>query len=517
MEVAFLVVASVALWILISRRKRRPPFPPGPKPLPVIGNALHVPLIRPWEKWAAWSKSYKSDVIFLDLPFQPVIIVGSVKASMELFDKRSHLYSDRKRSVMVEMMDWDWSFGLIPYGTWWRAHRRMFHQHFYQSNVARYKPTQLQNAQAFLTWALDAPEHTRNHVRRMVTSTTFSVTYGKGNLDTDHEYVVAARLAMEGLSKAVIPGEYLVEYIPFLRHIPSWIPGTAARKLTEKYKSYVAAARKKPFAEVLANVQAGIASTSVAAILIEKIQAAYSGTKEEAFYLQIAQNITGTAYAAGADSSIGSAEFFLLAMALYPDTQRKAQAQLDEVLGSSRLPDFDDLEDLPYIRAVTRETLRWFPIAPFGIPHAIMDEDVYKGYRIPKGATVFPNIWAMTHDPEDYPDPDLFHPDRYLKEDGSINPEVRDPTTIVFGFGRRICPGRFFAFNSLAIFIASTLHAFNITAGIDAVSGKPVELNTETEGSIVVEPCIVPCGLTPRSEAAVQLIREAAAELKGHI
>ena len=77
-------------------------------------------------------------------------------------------------------------------------------------------------------------------------------------------------------------------------------------------------------------------------------------------------------------------------MAMFPDVQKAAQAELDRVIGPNRLPDYDDLENMPYIRAILMETLRWRPPVPFAVPHKVTAEDVYNGYRIPKGATVVP-------------------------------------------------------------------------------------------------------------------------------
>lgn len=77
-------------------------------------------------------------------------------------------------------------------------------------------------------------------------------------------------------------------------------------------------------------------------------------------------------------------------MALYPEVQKKAQAELDRVVGSTRLPEFSDLDRMPYIQAVRLETLRWLPLVPFSIPHATSESDVYEGYYIPKGALVIP-------------------------------------------------------------------------------------------------------------------------------
>lgn len=83
-------------------------------------------------------------------------------------------------------------------------------------------------------------------------------------------------------------------------------------------------------------------------------------------------------------------EAFLLAMALYPEVQAKAHTELDKVVGPSRLPDFDDIPRLPYIRAIVMETSRWMPVTPFGMPHRLMEDDVYKGFHIPKGAIIVP-------------------------------------------------------------------------------------------------------------------------------
>ena len=75
-------------------------------------------------------------------------------------------------------------------------------------------------------------------------------------------------------------------------------------------------------------------------------------------------------------------------MILYPEVQRRAQAELDTVIGPHRLPDFSDMKDLPYIVAITKECLRWKLVTPLAVPHLTTDADEYRGYYIPKGAIV---------------------------------------------------------------------------------------------------------------------------------
>lgn len=157
---------------------------------------------------------------------------------------------------------------------------------------------------------------------------------------------------------------------------------------------------------------------------------------------------------------------FFLAMALFPDAQKKAQEEIDRVIGTHRLPDFDDRESLPYCEALYREVMRWRPVLPLNVSHTASEDGIYKGYFIPKGMLnqqrlYFPLCdslqaqqslltsgnfnhpfistarWfyrAMVHDESVYPQPDVFIPDRFMTQDGQVND---NDTILAFGFGRR--------------------------------------------------------------------------------
>ncbi|KAH8099592.1 cytochrome P450 [Cristinia sonorae] len=507
-----LLALVVACFAIIRWRRSRLPLPPGPERWPIIGNVADMPSVRPWETYREWFTKHNSDVIFLDLPLQPTVILGSVEVAVDLLEKRSHLYSDRKQSVMQYLMGWGFNFAAMPYSQRWRAHRRMFHQHFHQGVVGKYRPVQLQQTRRFLSWILDSPQHTRKHIRHFVTSAIFAVTYGKQISGMDDEYVVIAHTAATGGNMLGVPGAFWIEYVPFLKWMPSWVPGATFKKVAEEYLPWVTQSKERGYNDVKAANLNGTPRPSVANTMLENIRSKYGGTDEEAYYEDIAKGVTGMAYVAGADTTTSAIESFLLAMALFPEVQKQAQAELDRVVGPSRLPEYEDLPNMPYLCAVMMEVMRWMPVLAFGFPHAVTDDDVYQGYRIPKGAMIVPNHWAMLHNPEDYPEPEQFKPERYLNQNGDIDPSVRDPNTIAFGFGRRICPGRHFSNNTLAICIASTLHVFNISAGTDS-SGNPVALTTEMTGTLVAVPKDVPCGLTPRSEIAARLVREAVVDL----
>ena len=105
-------------------------------------------------------------------------------------------------------------------------------------------------------------------------------------------------------------------------------------------------------------------------------------------------------------------------------------------MAKENYPDFSHKDDLPYIDALVKELLRWSPPLPIAFPNRAMQGDVYRGYLIPEGTTVIQNIWAIFRDPNIYPDPETFNPDRFLK-DGKINLLVFNPEDRVFGAGRR--------------------------------------------------------------------------------
>lgn len=82
-------------------------------------------------------------------------------------------------------------------------------------------------------------------------------------------------------------------------------------------------------------------------------------------------------------------------MRLYPDVMKRAQAEINDVVGRERLPTFTDREKLPYIGAIVKEVLRWRPAGPMGVPHLTTQDDVYEGYFIPKGTLILANIWLV--------------------------------------------------------------------------------------------------------------------------
>jgi len=138
------------------------------------------------------------------------------------------------------------------------------------------------------------------------------------------------------------------------------------------------------------------------------------------------------------------------------------------------------------------------------IPHMNIAEDEYSGYHIPAGTTIVANAYAILHDPTMFPEPHRFIPERFLHQDGKEAP-LR-PETVAFGFGRRICPGRYLALNSAWIVIVSILKVYTIEMALD-VDGKYIVPEVDFSTGTVSHPKPFKCSFTIRSPDALALIQ----------
>ncbi|KAL7280118.1 hypothetical protein ACG7TL_006535 [Trametes sanguinea] len=513
-----------------ARSKGRP-LPPGPKALPVIGNFYSAPSTAPWAAYRDMSLQY-GDIICMQMPGQRVMVIGSAKAAFELLEKRAANYSDRPISPMIELIGWEWDFGFMPYGPSWRQHRRLFWQHFHPGVISKYQPIQREASYAFLKKLLTNPTELEGHIRHLFASTVLKTVYGIEVADHGDKLIDTIDAAMEGVALGLTPGAFLVEYLPFLRYIPQWFPGAGFQKPLARWYQASHEMVDLPFQEAKTVMTRGDPTSSIVGTILSG--ASSTGADEE-----LTKNVAAIAYAGGADTTMSTFQTFFLAMSLHPEVQARARADLLAVVGPERLPDLTDRDDLPYIDAIVKECLRWQNATPLGLPHAVVEDDEYDGYFIPAGTVTFPNTWAILHDPEEYPEPDDFVPERFMK-DGKLNRDVRDPATVAFGFGRRygrspsmirhglsslttdavvvlplrICPGRHFADATLFLNVSRVLHVFNIGPPLDE-HGRPVVVKPKMKDGFLSYPEDCRCTIKPLSANAETLILNADLEDTG--
>ncbi|GJE96513.1 cytochrome P450 [Phanerochaete sordida] len=500
----YLLIGIILVCLLpLSRRKARR-YPPGPRRLPIIGNLFDVPKDFGWKRHKELSRKYGSDLVHFEVFGTHIVVVNSAQAAKDLLDKRSNIYQDKQHSVMIhELTGWHRNFSLLPYGAGWRTRRRLFHQHFRPMAVPQYHSRQTKSVHTLLQMLLDTPNEYREHIRFMTGSTILDIVFGF-DIEHDDPRLEQVERGVQTAMEFMASGVYLVDIFPVLKHIPSWFPGAGFKRQTAKWKVLVDAMHEIPYYQFKETMREGKAKPCFASTLLSGAEDASYGSESAD---EVFMSLTGTAYVAGSDTTLSTLNCFVLAMVQFPHVQATAQGELDRVLQRKRLPEIEDRESMPYVTAVVHEVLRWHSVLPLGLPHRTLADDEYNGYFIPAGSVIVANSWGMLHDEALFPEPDVFKPGRFLRPDGSLNPNAHFPIE-TFGFGRRICPGRYFAQDLLWLTIANVLATFKLERPLDE-DGREIELSGEFTPRVLSMPEPFDCRITPRFEGAEHLVRSA--------
>lgn len=474
-----------------SRRKHNP-FPPGPKPLPIVGNVLGINPGAPWVSYTEWGKTY-GDLVYSRILNQEIVIINSEELAKDLLDRRSSNYSDRPEIIRMTNDFFGWSFNtvMIPYNNRWRLHRRLFHQAFRAEAALSYRPMQMRKSRDLLLNLLEAPADFPAHFKTYSASVIMSIVYGYEPAPRDDPIITIVERAVDLAIESIRPEvAAFLGLFPFVRYAPSWLPGASFKRTALRSQKFAGDMVDAPFRLVEKRMNAGTAVPSMVTDSLRRV----SRDEDDEKYSQAVRESSVTAFAAGSETTASTLLVFVLAMLLYPEVQQRAQAEINSVVGTDRLPDFEDRASLPYVEAVYRETLRWYPTAPLGVPHATTNADVYNGYFIPQGATIVTNTWAMTRNEAKYLNPEEFRPERFFTASGELND---DHVNYAFGAGRRICAGRYIADASVWSAMVSTLATFNITKCKDE-QGNEVPVNPKWVAGVTTRPYDFQCNITPR-------------------
>ncbi|CAG8120032.1 unnamed protein product [Penicillium salamii] len=500
MELRVLLAAIAVVFVLyfFLRPQAGLQLPPGPKRKPIIGNLLDLPAAgkQEWQHWLKHKELY-GPLSSVSIFGTTLVIINDRKLAVEILEKRSAKHSSRPNLVFAdEIVGWGKAPSSQDNTSLLRLYRKAMARIIgSRSSMSKFDDMLEVEARRFLWRVLNHPKDFVKHTRTAAGAFILKITYGY-NIEPHHDdpLVNLADLALQQFSASVVPGAWLVDMVPALKHLPEWAPGAAFKKTARFYAHTLTRLVEEPFAFTKSQMLQEEHQNSFTANLLRQ------GEDEE-----IVKWSSVALYSAGADTTVSALKGFYLAMMLHPDVQRKAQAELDQVLGVNVFPSVADRDRLPYINAVVKEALRWHTVAPLGLPHKTDQDDVIDGYLIPKGALLLANIWSYNNDPEVYKDPEVFSPERYLVDSAS-NP-VPDPYDVSFGFGRRVCPGRLVADISLFLTISHTLAVFNITKPIKE-NGQEVESSVNFTPGIISHPEDYECVFSPRSTGHRELVLE---------
>ncbi|OKL55442.1 hypothetical protein UA08_09304 [Talaromyces atroroseus] len=472
------LVVLTTLWI----KTRLKNIPPGPPRLPILGNLHQFPSGSVISTFDKWHKKY-GPIVGLSLGSQTLILLGNMEVAKELFGKRGRIYSSRPRMVMGnENLTQNKHTALLPYGPKWKIHNRIHNSILAAGKTQHY--TELIEGESIrvLHHLMHTSEYNRCYTR-FTSSIIFSLVYGKQLQGDEPEFHEMLQIA-ENFVAAIAGGTWLVDIFPFINRLPSFLNPwkrmgnrfhDRAMRLFESNATHAMGTKAWNFTK---HVHAAEDTSGL--------------TDREVLYM------IGVLFEAGNDSTSTVLRFCTMAAILFPDAVKLAQAELDAVVGPSRLPSVDDLPQMPYVSAFINEVLRWRPITPGGVVHASSEDDIFMGYKIPRGSVLMFNHWSAHLDEKTYDDPLSFRPERWLENDNL--------PLHAFGYGRRVCPGQYVARKTLDVMIPRLLWAFDFEAGYEnGVRAKIDPYNLQELGALL-RPVPFPAIFKPRDEARRALI-----------
>ncbi|KAL1704617.1 cytochrome P450 [Schizophyllum commune] len=493
-------LAWLACLLRAARNGKRDRLPPGPPTIPILGNLLQLSSPRMHLQFTEWAKKYNSDIITVMLGPAPAIVLSSARAVKEVLDKQSGSTSDRPPLHINMVVTGDLDIVLARYTERWRRIRKAEHLLLSTTTVQKFIPIQEAESAQLLYEFATAPKDFYHHLERYAASTVLSITYGKRSVRYESSVAEEFTRDFNRWLTLMAPGNHPpVDMFPFLQKLPEFLAPwkTEARevrrlqrglfmRLLEECEERVATGDDTPFymADILRSQES---------LGLEREQLAYLG---------------GDLFGAGMDTTATTLQMFVWLMVKYPAVQKKAQEEIDRVIGY--LPVQEDAKDVPYLQAVIQELHRLHVLLPMAAPHAASED--FDGYIIPKGAFILPNIYAIYHDAGLFDEPEAFKPERHLQTPHGTKPGVDDSafrSTLMFGGGRRICPGMHLAHNTVIVAAMRLLWAFSFEPAKDA-AGQEIPLDvTRWKTAFVEGPLPFQCFIQPRSAERIKVVERA--------
>ncbi|KAI1335587.1 cytochrome P450 [Xylariaceae sp. FL0016] len=493
---------SVLRQILSWRKNATNKIFPGPQQFPVIGRVHDLDRFCMWKKFKEWADIH-GPIYRTSMLGQQFLIISDEDIAKELLVKMGDNFAGRPQiRALFDHKTGPGYVALMDRTDFWKRQRKWVHaamadfhrEHFYgviESEVKRYLAVLLLDPAKFHA-------NSREHCGRIMSRLAWDdATQGKDNGDS-----ADCTLGQMSVSGPIVNTMTPLWSIPW--SLNPWKKFERAREDHQRQwwlNSFQAAKARFLRGELPKDTWAFRYFTGLQ-------KQGNISLEQDADEEEFASCMLGFQNLVGVITIAGPLEFFLMAMMLNPEWQRKAQEEIDRVCGD-RMPTTADIAELPTVRACLKETLRWRSGVPLGVPHQCEKDTEYRGELITKGTIVLACEWSMNRVPEKYPDPENFHPERYLEkgwptyqEPLSRYPNFREGVGMhTFGWGRRTCLGQHIVDDEMFVTGAGVLWGFNLSQKKCPKTGKIMEFDTEaTNAHVILEPLPFPCNFNPRSE-----------------
>ncbi|RPD61026.1 cytochrome P450 [Lentinus tigrinus ALCF2SS1-7] len=489
-----LALAFVAYFAFFAKgRARGRPFP-GPRPIPILGNALQMPRTKVWEKLYEWGQIY-GRIYSISLFGTPLLILNTAEAGRELLDKKSALYSNRPLPKIIEMAGFDKGVVLEHDPPRLRHARKLLHMVLQPRQLPEYRNEMVHHVNVMLQNFLQDPDNFVQHIRHVTAGVAMEISHGHRVTSRADPYVRKANEFADNFAEASLPNNHVVDWLPFLAELPGWLPGMGFKEKARQWREQYFSLAEEGHQMVKDEIAKGIARQS---LTYKALAESKAGEHPDDIIMFTATQV----YTGGADTTVSTLSSFVLFMVKHPEVQKKAQEEILRVIGSDRLPTFDDRDSLPYVESILIETLRLRPPVS-AVTREAGQDDVHNGFLVEKGTILIVNFWGMLREEKYYPDPHTFKPERWLAQDRR---QEWHPYNVTFGFGRRTCPGQHLAEELLFTSIARILALFDISP-IRGADGNPIIPSDDSTNGGITFPVPFRCSIQPQSSRTNEILQ----------
>nr|AIY24998.1 flavanone 3'-hydroxylase [Mangifera indica] len=456
-------------------------LPPGPKPRPIIGNLPHMGPM-PHHSLAALARTY-GPIMHLRLGFVDVIVAASASVAAQFLKVHDANFSSRPPNSGAKYIAYNYQDLVFrPYGAKWRLLRKITSVHLFSGKALDDYRLVRQGEVAVLTRALASAglkSELVNLAQLLNVCTVNALSrvmlgrrvFGDGTGGKDPKADEFKSMVVEVM---VLAGVFNIgDFIPSLEWLD--LQGVAAKmkKLHKRFDKFLG--------EIVEEHKMNIhdakgKQTDLLSTLISLMENPDDG--EEKLTETEIKALLLNMFTAGTDTSSSTTEWAIAELIRHPEILTRVKNELDSVVGRDRLVTELDLPKLTYFQAVIKETFRLHPSTPLSLPRVAAKSCEINGYHIPEGSTLLVNVWAIARDPDEWAEPIVFRPERFLPGGEKANVDVRgnDYEIIPFGAGRRICAGMSLGLRMVQLLTATLIHAFDW----DLPSGlTPEKLNME--------------------------------------
>lgn len=327
---------------------------------PIAGNAFSIPNSHAWLKFKEWGDEY-GPIYQLQAFGTTLVVISKDAIANDLLSLRGAIYSDRPPLIMPGLIADNGFLGASGWNDYWRRARKFTQSMLSTSNIQQSIPKQTTEARQMVVDLFKQPDEYTYWLERAGVMVSIQQIYGlgeeRGSAEKEHVHGICG--FMENIERVAIPGAYLVEFIPWLLHLPTWLAPfkREAKHLVKQHWDYLAPLMQRQMDKY----------TTKQPEQPESFSRRFLNSKKD-WNLSDREVVWALAsiYGGAAGTSSTAMQSLILNMCLFPDWQKRAQEEIEQVVGDDRLPDYNDSKSMPTIRAIIKETMRWRPVLSGG-------------------------------------------------------------------------------------------------------------------------------------------------------